>query len=321
MNIKKNFKEIDRKIKKANKVFIMGHSNLDLDAIGSSLALYDIYTNKKKKCFLIIDEDNHELSVDKIIKSLASNVNIIKANEAESKISESSLLIIVDTNNKKILQNQDIVEKFMNVIIIDHHEENENIIRNSLKIIDNSFSSASEIIARYMYEKNLKVDKVIASYLLGGIVLDTNNFVLKTSSNTYLMAYFLTTLGANPLTVENLMKQDIAEYIKRQKIITNMKIISKNKALAVCPEDKIYRREDLAKIADTLLQFDSIEESYVIGKIDEKEIGISARSLGKVNIGEKMQKISGGGNRTEGAAIFIDKNLYEIEQELVSLIK
>lgn len=321
MNIKKDFKEIDRKIKKADKVFIMGHSNLDLDAIGSSLALYEIYTNKNKKCFLIIEEENHELSVDKIIKSLAKDVHILKSKEAENKITESSLLIVVDTNNKTILQNNDIVEKFNNIIVIDHHEETENSIIGSLKIIDNSFSSASEMIARFMYEKNLKVNKEIASYLLGGIVLDTNNFVLKTSSNTYLMAYFLTTLGANPLTVEKLMKQDITEYVKRQKIITNMEIIGKDKALAVCPQDKVYRREDLAKIADTLLQFDSIEESYVIGRIDENKIGISARSLGKVNIGEKMQKFSGGGNRTEGAAIFIDKRIENVEKELVSLIK
>ncbi|MDD3241204.1 MAG: DHH family phosphoesterase [Bacilli bacterium] len=321
MNIKKDFKETDKKIKKADKIFIMGHSNLDLDAIGSSLALYNLYTNKNKDCFLIIDEEKHELAVDKIINELKDEIKILTSKDVLKKITELSLLIIVDTNNSVILQNTDITKRFKNIIVIDHHEENENTIENSLKIINPDFSSTSEMISRYMYEKNLKVDSSTASYLLGGIVLDTNNFVLKTSSNTYLMAYFLTTMGANPLAVEKLMKQDIVEYIRRQKIITNMEIIDNTKALAICPEERIYRREDLAKIADTLLQFDNIEESYVIGNIDTNTVGISARSLGKVNIGEKMQKISGGGNRTEAAAIFKDQNQEEVFNKLISLIK
>ena len=61
-----------------------------------------------------------------------------------------------------------------------------------------------------------------------------------------------------------------------------------------------YRREDLAKIADTLLQFDKIEASFVVGKLGNGNIGISARSLGNINVGKILEHFNGGGDENEG---------------------
>ena len=82
-----------------------------------------------------------------------------------------------------------------------------------------------------------------------------------------------------------------------------------------------YRREDLAKVADTLLFFNNIEASFVIGKIGKDTIGLSARSLGNYNIGKILEKLGGGGDTFNGAAKFEKTTISKVEQELKKLIK
>ena len=80
-------------------------------------------------------------------------------------------------------------------------------------------------------------------------------------------------------------------------------------------------REYLAKTADTLLFFNDIEASFVIGKIDKNTVGVSARSLGNYNITTILEKIGGGGDDYNGAAIFKNKSISQVEKLLKEEIK
>ena len=95
-----------------------------------------------------------------------------------------------------------------------------------------------------------------------------------------------------------------------QKGITEVKI-TKKIAISKGLQTKVYRREDLAKIADTILLFDNIEASFVIGKT-VNGIGVSARSMGEIDVGKIMETIGGGGNTTEAATVITDKSLSEV---------
>ena len=82
-----------------------------------------------------------------------------------------------------------------------------------------------------------------------------------------------------------------------------------------------YRREDLAKVADTLLFFNNIEASFVIGRIGKDTIGISARSLGNYDISKILSKLGGGGDQNAGAATFDNTTISKVEQELKKILK
>ena len=84
---------------------------------------------------------------------------------------------------------------------------------------------------------------------------------------------------------------------------------------------KSIPQEDLAKIADTLLFFNNIEASFVIGKIGKDTVGISARSLGNFNIATILEKLGGGGDDYNGAVKFDKKNISEVEELLKKEIK
>ena len=319
-------KELRKKIKSAKTVFIMAHKDLDLDALGSSIGLYIILEKLNKNCFLIINDTKHESGVSKVFKELEGCLNIIKDNEIEDNLyirSKKNLLVILDTNKEELVQASDAINYFdkENIVILDHHELGETSIDAGLRIIDNDISSTCEMITNLIETYKMELDPYYVTLLLSGIVLDTNNFTLKTNSETYYAAYYLASMGASTKKVQYLLKQDLKEYIERQKLITNVDIIDSTIAIAKGSPYMIYRREDIAKIADTLLFFNDIEASFVIAKTTSKTISVSGRSLGNYDISKILTKLGGGGNKTVGAARISDSAISKVETKLKQILK
>lgn len=324
MEIVKNKRKLNKYLKKANNIFIMAHKDLDLDALGSSIGMYTILTKKKKKCFLIIDDKEHELGVSKILKELEGCLNIIKSSDLDSKLDKSenkNLLLILDTNKKDLVQSETTLKKISKKVVIDHHSPGKTTIKDAFLIIDEEVSSTCEMITNLIETYDIELESYYATILLSGIVLDTNNFTLKTTADTYYSAYFLASLGASAKKVQYLLKQDLEEYTERQKLLTRIEILDNKIAFTKATPYTIYRREDLAKIADTLLFFNNIEASFVIGKIGKDTVGISARSLGNFDISTILEKLGGGGDDYNGAVKFDKKNISEVEELLKKEIK
>ena len=206
-------------------------------------------------------------------------------------------------------------------MVIDHHELGKTSINDCLMINDTKSSSACEMITSLMEHYDMEIEPYYATILLSGIVLDTNNYTLNTSAETYYISYFLATLGASAKKVQYLLKQDIEEYTERQKLMSAIETIDGKIAFTKASPSTKYRREDLAKVADTLLFFNNIEASFVIGKTEKDTVGLSARSLGNYDIEKILTKIGGGGDSTSGAAKFENKTISEVEKELKKLIK
>lgn len=312
-------KELNKCLRKSKNVFLMAHKDLDLDALGSCIGLSTILSQKKKSCYIIIDDKNHELGVEKVLRELEGCIKIIKSEDIEKYLHPTpnkNLLIILDTNKEELLQSKDVLKKIEKKLIIDHHDVSKSTVKNATAIIDNEVSSTCEMIAQLIEFYDVDLEPYYATVILSGIVLDTNNFTLKTTADTFYAAYYLTSLGASAKKVQYLLKQDIMEYTERQKLLADIETINNRIAFTKATPYTLYRREDLAKVADTLLFFNNIEASFVIGKIGKDTIGISARSLGNYNISRILEKLGGGGDTYNGAAKFEKTTISKVEQML-----
>lgn len=312
--------QIKRIIKRSKNVFIVAHKDLDLDAIGACIGISSICEKFHKKNYIIIDDTKHELSVGKVLKEIGDNYNLINSNEIPKYHHKRSILIIADTNKAHLLQNDKILHYFDHIIILDHHQETDQTIAHTLQIINENASSACEIVTNLIEKYNVKLNETTATFILAGIVLDTSNFIVKTDAETYQAAYYLSKQGANSRKVQYFLKQDIKDYIIRQKVITEVEIINDKYALSVAPEKLKYKREELAKIADTLLQFNNIEASFVLGNRIDGGIGLSARSEGEVNVGWIAENFGGGGDNHDAAAQVKNKKLKEVKEELLKIL-
>ena len=316
--------KINRELRRTKTVFLMAHKDLDLDALGSCIGMYLYLKKKKKDCYIVIDDQNHELGVEKVLIELEGCIEIIKSENIDKYLNpreSKNLLIVLDTNKSDLVQSKELLKRIEKKIIIDHHDLGKTTIKEGLKIIDNEVSSTCEMITYLLEALDVNIESYYATVLLAGIVLDTNNFTLKTKAETYYAAYFLASIGASAKKVQYLLKQDLVEYTEREKLLTDIEIIDNKIAITRASSSTKYRREDLAKVAETLLYFNNIEASCVIGKIDKETVGISARSLGNFDINKILVKLGGGGDTYSGAAKFENTTLSKVEEELKNILK
>lgn len=324
MSIIKQRGALNKALNKAKTVFIMAHKDLDLDALGSSIGMYLLLKRKKKDCYIIVDDLTHELGVEKVLRELEGCITIIKSENIDKYLNprdSKNLLLILDTSKPDLVQNKDLLKNFENKLVIDHHDLSKSSIKDATMINDTEVSSTCEMITALIEFYDVEIESYYATVLLAGIVLDTNNFTLKTTPETYYAAYYLSSLGASAKKVQYLLKQDIEEYTERQKLLAGIETINGRIAITKATPYTIYRREDLARVADTLLFFNNIEASFVIGKIGKDTIGVSARSLGNYEIHKILEKIGGGGSDYNGAAKFEDTTISNVEKLLKNTIK
>ena len=324
MSIINERKKINKVVNKAKTVFLMAHKDLDLDALGSSIGMYMLLKRRKKKCYIIIDDKTHEPGVEKILRELDGVIEIVKSENIDEYVNPNAsknLLVILDTNKSELVQSPELLKKFENKLIIDHHDLGKTSIKDGVMINDNKVSSACEMVTNLIEYYDVEVDSYYATILLAGIVLDTNNYTLNTTAETFYTSYYLTSLGASAKKVQYLLKQDIEEYTERQKLMAAIETLPGNVAFTKATQNTIYRREDLAKVAETLLFFNNIEASFVVGRIGKNTIGVSARSLGSYDISKILVKVGGGGDTYSGAAKFEDNTVNKVAQEIKTLIK
>lgn len=295
-----NYDKLNRKLRKASNVFIMGHKNLDMDALGASVGMKHYCDKLKKRSFVIIEDKKFEESVGKALNYIKENIkiNIGKLKDFENKINENSLLVIVDTYSEKRVQAPKAIEKFKNIIIIDHHLFGKPLTDDYF--IDSKISSTCEIVGNLFKRRRATINKHIATILYDGIMIDSNNFTVKTTHKTLEIAAYLLKNGVNNKVIQSFHKTNMEEYTKIQKIIFKTEFYKKQYAIVVCRGDVIYDIPDLAKISDTLLMFDKIEEAYTIGYVAKGIIGVSARSHTN-NVSIVMKKLGGGGHKTHAA--------------------
>ena len=314
------FEKLNEIIKDYDNFIVTGHKDPDLDSLGSCLGLIDIIESYGKHAYLFLNDkhlENYNSNINQAFNKMGKN--IICVNERTyKKIVGNTLLIITDTHIKERLEYQKLVELF-DVVVLDHHIKSKNYIKNNkFMYIDTNLSSMSELITYYAEYNKIDLDNVIATILLGGIEIDTNGFNLKTTSNTYKAASILMDMGADSILKQELLKETKEEYMKRASFIKNSFMVSNDTAM--CIVNGITDSKQLAELAEELLTFEDIKASYTIGKIDTNKVGVSARSLGEIDVSSVMKKMGGGGHMSNAATQIDGKTIKEVKQEIINII-
>lgn len=308
------FKKLDKIIEKHNNVIIMGHANPDLDCIGSSIGLYKAI---EKECYIFKTLDKLNSSAQKAFNEI-KNIKYVDKTNYKEKLN-NTLLIITDLHKINLLEYPDILNEIEDIVVIDHHIIGQNKIPSILEYIDRTKSSATEIIIEYLKYKNKKIDKISATIMLSGIEIDTNGYNMKTTKETFIASAYLMEQGADNILKQNIMKENKDEYIKRTKQIEKSYLVENNMICLI--EEGTYNPAYLAALSEDLLRFEHVEASYTIAKLQNNKIGISARSLGNIDVEKMMKKFGGGGHLTDAACQIESSDIKQIEQELIEYIK
>ncbi len=323
-DIKKLKIYLEQRILSSDNVVIVPHKNPDFDAIASSLGLSLIARKFKKPSYIIVDDPIHKIEsgVQTIIEQTREKgFNIVDRERYLQLPKDDELLILTDVNKKNLIYlNDDIISRQKDIIIIDHHSEDLNTVPANYKFIDLTASSACEILTKLLCAFKIKYDEDIANYLLAGIYLDTNKMMKNITSDTMKMVTKLLENKASNDKVADFFSEDFISDRKVQDLVSNAEFFNYAVATVIGEEDREYTREELAKAADYLLKF-KIDAAFAIGKIEDDIVSISARSKGKIDVGEIMQGLNGGGNQCSAATKIENCTPKEAGKQLTKVIR
>lgn len=303
-------------------IFIMGHKMADLDALGSAAGLCCLCRAKGKKVNIVIDpEVNAAQTLLDLLKTMPEYAEcFITGEDALLQADAKSLLIVVDTNRPDQVECKPLLESIRRVVVIDHHRRAADYIEQPVLNLHEPFaSSASELVTELLQyaidPSEIHVNEAAA--LLAGLVLDTKNFSVRTSSRSFEAAAFLRRLGADTVEVKKLFQNDLPSTVARYKIIQNARLYRGKIAIAAL--DYTATRTIAAQAADELLNISGIETSFVLYPQDNVTI-ISARSIGDANVQVILEPLGGGGNAATAGAQVRGKNVPSTLDELLKSI-
>ena len=308
----------------ASNVIIMGHTNSDIDAMGSGMGVYRIAKTIGKDAYIV--NETNGTSLDNFINDLKDieeyNDVIIDKAEALNKISADSLLVVVDTDKKNYVEAPELLDKTDKIVVIDHHRRGTDYIENAILTFHEVYaSSACELVTELVEyaEKTVKLTKFEVEALYAGIMMDTKNFTFKTGVRTFEAAAFLRKCGVDIIKVKKWFQSDLETYNKISEIVAKSEIIDDTIAISIYDKEDSDANITCAKAADELLTISNITASFVIGKMGDK-IYISGRSIGDINVQLILEKLGGGGHITVAGAQVEGMTQEEAKQELINRI-
>jgi c-di-AMP phosphodiesterase-like protein len=311
-------------ISRSEKVYIMGHAYSDLDSVGSACAMAAAVKRLGKESYVVIRRASTMAGdlVDKM-QSCENPVTFVEPEQALRNLTDDTLLIIVDTHNKRILESFDLYSDAKQIAVIDHHRKIVDYIDNAVIFYHEPFaSSASELVTEIIqyFEITPPIQPDYANGLLAGIMTDTKNFVMQTGVRTFEAAAYLKKIGADTVAVSSMFADSIANFRLRSKIISEADFIN-GCAVSVAGSSDISELKIIAsQAADSLLTIKDVKASFVIYCMNNV-VNISARSRGDINVQLLMEKLGGGGHQTMAAVQLEGITLTEAEEMLLKVIE
>lgn len=317
-------------IRASSNVFIMGHTQMDMDSLGACLGIKAICQRLNKEAKIVIDFRRTESKTRAALTSSFSkeeleNIRISPEKAVASIHDTNSLLVVCDVHTPDMVMAPELVDKASKTVVIDHHRRAEQYIeRLVLNHIDPAASSASELVTEFIkfssINPRIELPSIYATIMLSGIFLDSTYFKSKhTGIRTFEACTTLKEYGADNAMADDFLKDEKEEYFTIVGIMKNMSFPTYGIACAVADPEREYDSATLAKAANTCLTMKGIKAAFVIGKVGKK-IKVSCRSDGSINVQLLAEKLGGGGHFTSSAAEFDKSDIKAVEAQLLNVI-
>ena len=308
-------------------LLIMGHKLSDIDALGAAVGIYKAARLFNKPAHIVLNDVTASLRpmVDRFLDSEDYGPEVfVNSEEAVDIMNSGTLVVVVDVNRPSRTECPELLKMTKSVVVLDHHRQTSEIIENALlAYIEPYASSTCEMVAEILQyiQDGIRLRPLEADAMYGGIVIDTNNFVQKTSVRTFEAAAFLKRHGADVIRVKKLFRDNFSDYKWRADSVSRAEIFLDCFAITVSESEGVQSPTVLgAQIANELLDINGIEASFVLTEYNNK-IYVSARSLDTINVQLIMEQMGGGGHMNMAGVQIEGKSLEEVKQMVIETVK
>ena len=309
-------------ISNSDSVIIMGHRNADIDVLGAAMGLHRAIENCGKESKILLDSYNE--TVQRMLSKIGSEYEgvFIRRGAANELVDKNTLVFVVDTHKRSLVEEENLLNVSEKIILIDHHRRSTDFIDNAVITYHEPYaSSTSELVTeviQYM-DSDPKLSPLEAEALYAGVYMDTKNFTFKTGVRTFEAVSYLRRAGVDTTEIKKLFRMDYGSVIKKMAIIEKAHMAVDSYMISVCEKTDDDMQTIVAQAADDMLNITNVKSAFVICDMGEF-ITISGRSFGDVNVQLILEKLGGGGHLTIAGAQISGKTKEEVYDELVSAI-
>ena len=150
---------ISDKIKSVDQVFVVGHKNLDMDALGSAVGMQMFSSNIIEQTYAVYDPHQMAADIERAVHRLQDEgeTNLLSVADAMTMVTNRSLLIMVDHSKTALTLSKDFYDLFNQMIVIDHHRRDQDFPENAIISYNESgASSACELVTELIQFQNSK---------------------------------------------------------------------------------------------------------------------------------------------------------------------
>ncbi len=297
---------------------ITTHFNPDYDALASAIAIKKIYP----EAYIVLPGNQEKSMKNFFIQTIIYSLDVKNINEIN--LDDISTLIIVDTSRKDRIGDfsKIIDKKNLEIIIYDHHFEEDNIITDK-KYLKNR-GACTTITIEALREKDVDLTSEEATILMMGIYEDTGNLTFNTTTEfDYYAAAYLLKKGANLNTVRDILYHDITieqisilkQFIDSEEIL-NIKGINVSITQASSEEYipeiavAVHKFKDMKNIPVLISLLRLGNKIYLIGRSSSPEISIK----------KLAEYFGGGGHDSAASAVIKDKTLIQVYNEITAFL-
>ncbi|MFC6717058.1 DHH family phosphoesterase [Natrialbaceae archaeon GCM10025810] len=260
---------------------VVAHDNPDPDAIASAVALVEVAESvgvEADACYYgeISHQENRAMVnlLDLDLRNLGP----------EDPLTDYSAFALVDHSRPGV--NDQLPEEIHADIVIDHHPPRGPVPGEFVDLRSNA-GATSTVLTEYVERFDIEIDPTVATALLYGIRIDTNDFTREVSALDFHAASTLwphvdtdTLRRIEQPTVEGETFDTIARAIKNR---------IQQGSVAVASAGRISDRDALPQAADQLLAMEGVNTTLVFGFSGEM-VYLSARSrASSVDLGETLR--------------------------------
>lgn len=310
-----------------DKVIVMGHKRPDLDAIGAAIGVTRFAMMNNLDAYVVLNDSDIDPTLRRVMNAVDEKPELkerfITSDEAWDIMTSKTTLVVVDTHKPEMVLDENILNKSNRKVVIDHHRRGESFISSPLLVYMEPYASSTAELVTELLEyqpTEQRLTRLESTVMFAGIIVDTRNFTLRTGSRTFDAASYLRAHSADTILTQHFLKDDIDTYINRTELIRTVELQDHGVAIAHGLDDKIYHPVTVAQAADELLSLDGVEASYVVARREDNLIGMSARSLGAINVQLTMEALGGGGHLTNAATQLKDLTVEEAIEQLQQAI-
>lgn len=322
---------ISELFKDADRVFVVGHARPDMDSVGSGIGVVKLARLHDVKANFVLDTNHTNYDVARLVTRLQNAKEdtdlFVDPKVALEEVTDKSMLVMVDHSKYSITYSKDLYDELKNrIIVIDHHRRGEEFPENPmLTYVEPYASSACELVTEMIeYQQPAGGKRVLtdleATAMLAGIVVDSKEFSLRTGTRTFDAASYLRSIGADSSVVTELLKEDINSFLEKTHLVATLKMVKPDIAVLAGPDDQVIDPIITAQAADTALDLENVEASFAITRRASDTIGISARSMGKINVQLIMEKLGGGGHLSNAATQIQGVTIEQARDQLLQAI-